>query len=178
MYERLGSVLLEGKLAQVVKRTRESTKKLLYRHTDEIDFKIVDGIADKEGLLAMNRYIERRKAGLANDSHSKEPGIRIFLTEEGQKEIAKQARFRKFNADLKKFPEMVPGIVFTELPKGIYAESLPEIFFAAESGKDDKLFEKAKKRFFLNSEHVVRVEGYKGELWQNKAFNWGGSKKV
>lgn len=173
-----GQELLRGRSEEIGRRAQSLAQRLLARHPAHIDSHTAEIVASRERELAIQKYLERRKAGLANDLYSKEPGITLYLTEEGKEEIVKVGKEKKFDVYFKQYVEMAPGTVLTEFPTGVFAASPPSLFFAAETVVAKKrLTEKGKKRFTLQNESVVRVEGKHGELWQNPHYNWDGSKK-
>lgn len=172
--ERLGSYELEGRLEKVVKRAKSTTGRLLSRHPDLISSKKAKKIIDMEAKFAMDGYLIRRKAGLANDGYSKEPGMSIFLTEEGRERLEKIGRRKHFDVNSKDFEGMKKGTAFVDFPNGVFAMPDEGALFSATTTKEGH----TRKQFYLPYKSIIRVEGKTGELWQNKAFNWDGSKKV
>lgn len=159
--------LLKGKSDEVARRARATAERILRRNNFLIDHNTSDAIAENEEALARQKYLEKRATGLANDFHSKEPGITIYLTREGKLILETIGKRQKFNTPFEPSPELpFPNKFSVEFPTGIFSAP-PEqwVFFAAE---------RTKKRFMLSKDLVVRIEGKHGELWQNPNFNWDG----
>lgn len=172
--------ILQGRSEEIGRRAELNAKNLFERNSAFIDPRTGEIVAEREKELAVQKYLEKRKAGLANDLNSKEPGMTLCVTQEGKERLEKIGKRRKFDVTFRQTVETRPDEYLVEFPTGIFAETFLEGFFAAETyqAKKHGAFESTKKRFNLRNEFIIRIEGKHGELWQNPNFNWDGSKKV
>jgi hypothetical protein len=160
---------LRGNSVEVGKRAEGHVRRLLSKYQDLVDPQVVNSIAEREKNQATQRYLERRAAGLANDSYSKGEGITLYLI--FSEEESKAFKNLRLNKKAKKVDGMVRGVFTVDFPHGTFAMPDEGASFTPNKARNPS------GGFYIPYPCVIRVEGRHGELWQNPDYNWDGSDK-
>lgn len=138
--------------------------------------KLLVGNSTEEGT-ALVAYIQSRLQGEENDDSSSEPGLTVFLTRPGYEGVVGTCAQEGYPLDPTQIEEVTPDLFAIRLDRGVYSIVAGGAQFYQEADKDWKTNQKAKKPFALGNHHVIRIEGYANELWQNRYYEWDGTPK-
>jgi hypothetical protein len=194
----MSSMEILGGIKAVVDRTRQNAKEvadaaeikirgLLAEGIDEDDavaLERLDRLIHKVGIIAAEKYFRKRNEGLANDTASKEPGLMALVKSAGAK-----ARLEGWSAEHPGDPHNPILVEVGQVGEDpLFVLSMPLGAFRARSGHvrfypepqisdDGQVIFSSEGEFEgdvsipLNSlNHVVRIEGASGELWQNPYY--------
>ncbi len=161
----------ESKSAELQQRTHTAVRDMLKRHSGLIGPEIVDLISQREGKKAAEDFISARLGGLANDNSSERPGLVLYVKPEVKDEIVEKRKERgEIIADAQ-IIEINPNLFSIIFPDIRYTESVGAVLFYKVAGEQDI------SHMALDFDKIVRIEGYKNELWQNRDYNWNGTTK-
>lgn len=166
--------IFRGKVETIKNRARGIAERILERNSDLIEPDLASVIASREGHEAARKYLEKRKSGFANDGYSKGLGMTIYLTQEGKTKLEKIDKRKHLNISINLEKAMYGQSYSVEFSTGTFGMPDEGALFAGATTKAGR----ARKIFYLEYEHVIRVEGKHGELWQNSNFELDGRKKV
>ncbi|HUD81086.1 MAG TPA: hypothetical protein VMR08_00455 [Patescibacteria group bacterium] len=195
----MSSMEILGGIKAVVNRTRQNAEEaaaaaeikirgLLAEGIDEDDalaLERLDRIINKVGIKATEKYFRKRNEGLANDTASKEPGLMALVKSAGAK-----SRFEGWSAEhpgdphnpiLVEVGQVGEDPIFVlSMPLGAFRVGLGHVRFYPEPqvSEDGQVIFSSQGEFegdvgiSLDSlNHVIRIEGAAGELWQRPYYS-------
>lgn len=162
---------------KVCKRVASEVRELLERHSEFLGPELVRTISHREGIRAGNEYIHKLIEGRGNDNASKNPGVTIYLTDLGKIHLSGLLSREDYQISQDDLEDAGEHLTALRLPKGAYQAGGLGLRFQIEASDNWHDIATAPYPFKLQYEHVVRIEGDSGELWQNDYYSVDGSPK-